>query len=140
MRVDGKSRRGEHLLQALVNLPRVRTLFRQGQISVQQDFLRHGKQVFRTEFAFVESLCQAPDQAGSVEGCLVVFGGRFTVQHILVRFNPFHGAVRQLIAELNFNGRVLIHISVDASRIIGVIIVFVVNDGELHRFGRQSAA
>jgi len=140
VRVDRKSRRSEHLLQALVNLPRVRSLFRQGQISVQQNFFCHGKQAFRTKFAFIEGFRQTPNQTGSGKGCLVIFGSGLAIQHILVRFNPLHRAVRQLIAELDFNGRVLIHISIDASRIIRVIIVFVVNDGELHRFGRQSAA
>ena len=137
--VDRQSRRGEHLFQRLVNDPRICAIFGQREISVQQDFLSHIIEILGTELALIESTGQTANQTRSRESSLVVSSHRFSVQYILITLNPFHGAVRQLIAELDYYRGIFIDIGINAGRVIGVIIVFIIQDHKLHGFLRQSA-
>ena len=53
VRVNGKRRRSEHLLQGRVDHPRVRTLRCQRQVCVQKHFLSHIVEILGTELALV---------------------------------------------------------------------------------------
>ena len=136
----GESRRGEHLLQRFVNDPRICTLFRQCQASVKQDFFCHVVEILGAELALVEGSGQASNQAGAGEGSLIFDRFRLAVQHILVRFRPFHLTVRQLISELDRHRGMFIHILINTRGVIWVIIVLVIQDHELHCLLWQSAA